>query len=80
MARCGDIALVDAYYVLAQHGIFIDERLAPHFLNRALDQVGAIVYKYDLSPSILASLGQVSEQRQEWLLDFLTDAIRKERH
>ncbi len=48
-------------------------------LNRALDQVGAIVCKYELSPSILASLGQVSEQRQEWLLDFVTEAIRKER-
>jgi|GEM_PF-3712993 len=79
MAKYGDIAIVDAVSILAANHIFFDERLAPHFVNRALDRVGAIVYKFQLSTSILASLGQISEARQEWLLDFISDAIRQER-
>lgn len=79
MAKYGDIAMGDAYNILAENRIFIDEMLAPHFLNIALDQVGAIVYKFQLSTSMLASVRQISEERQEWLLDFVTDAIRKER-
>ena len=79
MAKYGDIAIVDAYCVLAGYGIYLDPRLAAHFLNLALDRVGAVVYKFGLSSSILASLGQVSMQRREWLLNFVTEAIRKER-
>lgn len=79
MVKHGATALLKAFRQLTARGSPLSEELAPHLLNLALDHSGIIVYKFELSPSMLASMASVSEERKRWLLDCVKEAIRKER-
>lgn len=75
----GDTALFKAVKKLYERNTPLNEVCAPHIFNRALDKAGIIVYKYELSPSMSATMSQISDQLMSWLVDYVCDAIRKER-
>lgn len=79
MVLHGANALVKAYRQLATRGSPLREELAPHLLNLALDYSGIIMYKFQLGQSMITSVASVSEDRKNWLLDCVKEAIRKER-
>ena len=79
MVDHGANALLKAFRQLAARGVQLDEELAPHLLNLALDYSGIIVYKFELSPSMSRSVATVSDERKAWLLDCVKEALRKER-
>jgi hypothetical protein len=80
MVHCAYVAMNKAsLYVSQRYNIAYDEALAPHLVNVALDRVGAIRYRFELSPSILAYLGQIPQAQQDWFIKSVADATRKER-